>query len=253
MSNKKSAGQQRFYVNILVYTMLGFYSTLMVLHLIRLVTHWSRKSSSPSEKRTAANQLRITRAGKLSTWLKRYLTRPALAGETHAAWKAIGILPPVSMPTRYESLLIFTYFLFNIVLGSAGHDSLKSGVLKSISYRQASLALVNTAFLSLHAGRNSPIVLLADLDFRTSILMHRYIGRMTIAQVALHGSVQLYFILKNGPSILRHFWQARPIVGGFFAFLAGLIILVQSIGPLRRAFYECFRVSPYLSVYVMKN
>lgn len=93
-----------------------------------------------------------------------------------------------TLPTRFQTLFLVVYVGTNLVLLFARIDyradyNIKTAVLLN---RSGTLAVMNMLPLFLLAGRNNPLISLLKIPFDTYNLIHRWIGRVVIAEALMH-------------------------------------------------------------------
>lgn len=230
-------------LKILAITVATFYGLLGALNAWRRISQWSRSRTSAMQRvGLVRRQVNHKRSG-LKALYRQHIALPALTGDTHMRATSVLGLPPVSLPTRLEAICMSFYLFLNILLGIIQYDYANPSALTLAAHRQGMFALLNLLFLALHAGRNSAIILITGLPFSTILFVHRWLGRLVVAQVAAHGLMIMYRTASaGGAAALKAGLSVPYIQWGVVSFAVGIAIFVQTWGPFRRAFYEAFHV-----------
>ncbi|KAH8692602.1 ferric reductase like transmembrane component-domain-containing protein [Talaromyces proteolyticus] len=149
-----------------------------------------------------------------------------------------------TIPTRLETLLIFSYVVLNVVFCLITIDRSKglATSLHRLSSTSGTLAVVNLVPLVITAARNNPLIPLLRLPFDTFNLVHRWLGRTIVAEAIIHTlAVILNMGQKRGWQMVPHTLFNIPFyIFGFVATASFLVILLHSLSPFRHAFYEFF-------------
>jgi hypothetical protein len=93
-----------------------------------------------------------------------------------------------TIPTRAETIFLCTYALLNAAVCFAPINWL-DGIFPSLNDLRASsgtLAVANLVPLVILAGRNNPLISLLGIPFDTFNLVHRWIGRIIVAEGIIH-------------------------------------------------------------------
>ncbi|KIW05033.1 uncharacterized protein PV09_04189 [Verruconis gallopava] len=185
-----------------------------------------------------------------TTWwplLKRYLTYAPLWKDRHN--REIYVSENVSLgciPSRGHFLLIAMYTISNmayclVLPYSDGHTI----VLVNLRGRSGMLAALNMIPTIVFALRNNPLIGFLNTPYDTFNLFHRWLGRIVVVEGVMHTVAWIVVTHKQGS------WAAVKMgitdgphavsyMAGMVAVVAALILLVQSLSPLRHAFYETF-------------
>jgi predicted ferric reductase len=154
-----------------------------------------------------------------------------------------------TLPSRGHTLILGMYILTNLayclVLPYKNPDS--NYVWAQLRGRSGMLAALNIIPTALFALRNNPLIWMLQTPYDTFNLLHRWIGRIFIIESLVHTLAWMVVTVnqsqgkwsavrmgletgKHGPS---YTW-------GMVSMIVLLIISVQTISPLRHAFYETF-------------
>lgn len=183
---------------------------------------------------------------KLLRFFRGYIIIPTLFKE-HAAYFNCGKLIIGLLPTRSESLVILGYIVQHIYLLSSGFQydpnhclfaDMRIQKLRFFADRAGILAFANLPIIILLSTRNTICEYLTGVKYATSIMFHKWIGRIMFIDVMLHGgSYVLYSVMTKTfqNSIQMAYYQF-----GFLAFLGLITLVVFSIGYFRRYYYETF-------------
>lgn len=92
------------------------------------------------------------------------------------------------LPTRFQSLVLAGIITMNIVFCTYGIEwqGKRSAVLEHLRNRTGTLSIVNMIPLVVLAGRNNPLIWLLGIPFDVFNLVHRWFGRIVMAQAVIH-------------------------------------------------------------------
>ncbi|KAE8386669.1 ferric reductase NAD binding domain-containing protein [Aspergillus alliaceus] len=191
------------------------------------------------------DQQKFAQSNAISARLNKHVFYAPLFSVRHS--RELRLLDRVHMgiiPLRLEAILLVGYSLLNIAFFFALTDWwLGYGeTMYQIKYAAGHLCAMNLPMLVLTAGRNNPLIPLLGLQFDTFNLMHRWIGRLIIGEAVIHMACAVAGLVKEmSISKTTHLlWNVPFFITGFVALIAFLVILIQSVSPLRHSFYEVF-------------
>lgn len=185
------------------------------------------------------------RIGQLALirWFRRIVTMPALFNGKHTERNFIGGV----IPTRFESLVIFIYFVF-VVLGESvniyyydkftWYTDKKTQIARYVGDRSAVITcfIIIPAFL--FAGRNNFLLWLTGWKMSTFYAFHKWLARMAIFSAFVH-TITMFEVMKWSHSISKvkmdEWW-----IWGAIAMTSGGVIFVQSFPYLRAKLYDAF-------------
>ena len=149
-----------------------------------------------------------------------------------------------TLPSRFHALILFLYVASNIAYCCIldYRNSNTAALIAEVRGRTGVLATANMIPLVLLAARNNPAIALLKVSFDTFNLLHRWMGRIVVAEALAHtiawgtNSVQAKgmhetFALLNGDLFLQF---------GLAGVIAMVVIFFQSPSAIRHAFYETF-------------
>lgn len=149
-----------------------------------------------------------------------------------------------TLPSRFHAIILSLYIVSNVAYCCILNYRMsnKAAIIAEVRGRTGVLATVNMIPLILLAGRNNPAIALLRVSFDTFNLLHRWIGRIVIAEALAHtiawgaNSVQakgMHATFESlGGNIFLQF--------GLISVIAMVVILLQSPSAVRHAFYETF-------------
>ncbi|KAH8595865.1 ferric reductase like transmembrane component-domain-containing protein [Bisporella sp. PMI_857] len=185
-------------------------------------------------------------ASAISTSLERlllaHLIYPTIISKNHVVLRLLGETSP---PTRGQALLVLLVFLLNLLFSLLGYrihmpsviyDSSSEQIADLVANRLGVLALANLPAIVLYASRNNPFTRFADWSHTTSILMHRWIAYICVAQVVLHSVI--YFVLHL--HVLVHKFTQSYWVVGVVGTVTICIMVPASFPFVRKRWYEFF-------------
>ena len=152
-----------------------------------------------------------------------------------------------TLPSRLHFLLLGTLLISNIIycLILDYHGQSKAALIAELRGRSGHLAVINMLILVLFAARNNPLIPILSVSFDTFNLFHRWIGRIIVLESLVH---MIAWFVNNEHAIGYHGIMDVLMTDAFAqcglaAAIALLVIVVQSPGALRHAFYEIFLVT----------
>lgn len=179
------------------------------------------------------------------SWFKKEIVYAPLGDKRHNREVQIGKASNYgTIPGRAHFILLMLYLIGNlifcVVLDYNLHTRMET--IAQLRGRTGILATVNMVPLVLLAGRNNPLITMMKISFDTFNLFHRWIGRMVVLESIVH--VCAWYANKSvamkGRSVWQSFHGDTFLTVGLVATIAMCILLLQSLSPLRHAFYETF-------------
>lgn len=161
-----------------------------LLSLIRLLGTQNHKYQSipHTESEPLAKSRSILSYPK--AWLKRYLTVPAAFGD-----RCSRPLGWCTIPPRLQSLTIFVFIAFNILLCSCSYrltdgnlywPEKSAQLLRYVSDRTGIISLANFPLVWLFGMRNDALMWLTGWGFGTYNAFHRWVARVATVQAVVH-------------------------------------------------------------------
>ncbi|KAL2269448.1 hypothetical protein VTJ83DRAFT_1632 [Remersonia thermophila] len=149
-----------------------------------------------------------------------------------------------TLPSRLHALILFVYLASNVAYMFVldWNNENKYALCAEVRGRSGTLSVVNMVPLIIFAGRNNPLIGLLNVSFDTYNLLHRWIGRMSVAEVVVHFAAwAVVQVADNGWAGVRHRILHEPfIASGTVGVAAMALLLVLALSPVRHAFYETF-------------
>jgi predicted ferric reductase len=151
------------------------------------------------------------------------------------------------IPTKPQLVVIVGYVASNIAYCFAIPNQLPAQRFAEFRGRSGALAAFNLIFTILFALRNNPFIWILGVSYDTFNLFHRWTARLVILESVAHVTAFMYntyrvtYEGKSGWNSIK--WvigHSTSYQWGLTAFLAFLFLGLQSLGPLRRAFYDTF-------------
>ncbi|KAK6532404.1 hypothetical protein TWF281_006593 [Arthrobotrys megalospora] len=182
----------------------------------------------------------------LITKLYANLIDPPAFGSSHAvpALFGLGIIP-----TRGQALFILYIWAINIILSGVSYTIVSpnlwyegpQAVAISVANRVGMLSFGNLILAILYSSRNNLLLYVTNWSRSTFVLIHRWLGFLTIIQACLHSVLYLQFQVKLGTHAEE---AAYPYwYWGIIGTLGFTLILPFSILPVRQKTYEFFLAS----------
>jgi predicted ferric reductase len=149
-----------------------------------------------------------------------------------------------TLPSRLQLVLITLYMASNAAYLFILDWSEKNryAVCAELRGRSGTIALVNMVPLVILAGRNNPLIGLLKISFDTYNLLHRWLGRLVVAEIIIHTVAWAVPALAAGgwKSVHHDILHSNFIASGTAGLICLLIIFVVAYSPIRHAFYETF-------------
>ncbi|GAA6050870.1 hypothetical protein JCM3770_005748 [Rhodotorula araucariae] len=231
--------------NIFLWQCIGL---LVVLGLLRrLIT--------PRLVRTLPEPLR--RVHTLST--KHYSLAPLVGSKTLAAVplassKRLARWTTLQVPLRPDVLLLGVFLTANLLVAFTGYDvpwpngfySEEQGhlvpLVRHVADRTGVIALGATPLVFLLAARNSPFTWLIGVDFGTLQIYHRWVARVTYANVTVHMIGYSLIHLQAHEWSFVTLFQKKYLVLGWVAFFGGWVLCFGAWRRIRQIAYEAFLI-----------
>ncbi|GAA5904596.1 hypothetical protein JCM5296_005244 [Sporobolomyces johnsonii] len=157
----------------------------------------------------------------------------------------------VQIPLRRDVVLVAICVATNAYFSFSGYAMLEQFAfspdplrqfLRYFADRQGILAFGSTPLVILLAARNSPISWLTGASFSTLQIYHRWVARVTFANVFLHCAAYTYLLLRESNSSFWSLFEATYLRWGWAAFFGGVVLTFAAWRNLRHIAYEAFLV-----------
>lgn len=218
---------------------------VLVLRMLEAIWARLRQVSTVSRRREDEDAEELA-YWKTSQWrwvpgLKKHLLYAPLWKKRHNRPLRLGL---GTLPSRLFTLLIVLYLASNVaymVMLSLSNPN-RYALLAELRGRSGTLAVANMVPLVILAGRNNPLIPILKISFDTFNLLHRWLGRIVVAQVIVHTVCWLIPVLADGGwSLVRSIAVSTLFAtSGLVGAAAMLFLLLLSFSPVRHAFYETF-------------
>ncbi|KAL5047668.1 hypothetical protein BDW71DRAFT_40720 [Aspergillus fruticulosus] len=223
-----------------LFALAGGFLILFVARLAIRIRHRLRLRSILKNN----DQTTFTHRNGFMAWMNRQVFCAPLFGTRHNREFRVGHAHMGTVPLRIETVILALYiainFSFFICLVDWGEDYQEK--LYQIKYAGGHLAVMNTPGLVLAAARNNPLIPLLGISFDTFNLFHRWVGRAIVIGAIVHiAAVVAGQIAEHGFETATHIiWEVPFFIWGMIALFGFILIAIQSVSPLRHAFYEVF-------------
>lgn len=163
---------------------------LVVLSIRILEILWAklRQVSAMSVPREKQNYWKTSQWNWMPGMKKHLIYAPLLRKRHNRELRLSSALNVGTLPSRLHFVLLFFYLGSNIVymffLNWAVENKYK--FCAELRGRSGTLAIVNMVPLIIMAGRNNPLIPLLKISFDTYNLLHRWMGRIVVAEVVIH-------------------------------------------------------------------
>jgi len=178
----------------LAFVWIGLLTVLLATRCFTIVEEYRRRRAGADD----ASQHRLSKPNRFAGLIKKHLITAPLFSKRHS--KTIVISKRFDLgtvPTRFETLIIATYFGINVLLCTVYIDYTQSvkDTSATVRNRTGVLAVLNMLPLFLFAGRNNPLITLCGINYNTWNLLHRWIGRTVVIEAFAHS---LAFLVGDG-------------------------------------------------------
>lgn len=159
------------------------------------------------------------------------------------------------VPTRGQALFLTYMWGINILLLCIGYQSPSTGhvfsqeplsyisELTSVGNRFGVLSLANIPLVILFAGRNNMLLWITNWSRTTFLLLHRWIAFVSMFEAVVHTLIFLYTYASNLSGDDLSELMGKPYwIWGSIGTISLALLIVLSIQPFRRRFYETFIV-----------
>jgi predicted ferric reductase len=148
-----------------------------------------------------------------------------------------------TLPSRYHTLLLFVYVASNLAYTAVlDYNQSKYAIMASLRGRSGLLAVFNLIPTFLFALRNNPLIPILGVSYDAFNLLHRYCGRIFIFESLVHTAAWAWSTYMAGGQEQVRMSLATSVsyTWGMVGMCAFGVVLIQSVGPIRHAFYETF-------------
>jgi hypothetical protein len=152
----------------------------------------------------------FTRPNYFHSDFRRYLVdAPLFRKRHHREFKLSSAINVGTLPSRAQMLFLVGYIAASIILTTIdiNWSAPAANIYSLLIDRTGMMAVMNMIPLFLLAGRNNPLIQLTGITFDTYNLIHRWLGRIVVAEAVLHGT--LWIVKKvhskgTSPTIINH-------------------------------------------------
>lgn len=232
--------QNVFFKNVLWWSLGILVMVVLFIRLLEMVWAVLRQTnavSAPGDKQ----RYWATSQWSWMPFLKKHVIYAPLWNKRHSReFRLSGALSFGTLPSRIQGVIMALYLASNLVYIFIldWSDENRYKVCADLRGRAGSLALANVVPLVLLAGRNNPLIAILQISFDTYNLLHRWLGRIVILEVLVHGIAWLI------PTIAAGRWSAAihntSVRAGASGMMAMVVLGVASLSPIRHTFYETF-------------
>jgi hypothetical protein len=234
------------FVNILITTVLV---PVLLTLLFRLLIYFrnDRRRVSVINSCRGQNFWRRDRFSITGSVKKHFLYAPLFGSRHSRELRLTSRINLGTLPARPQLLVIIIYIASNIAYCLAIPEQLPAQRVAELRGRCGALAAFNLIFTILFTLRSNPFIRLLGVSYDTFNLFHRWTARLVILEsighvaAFMYNTYQVTYQDQDGWSSIT--WVIKHSVSyqwGLAAFIAMSFILLQSVGPLRHAFYNTF-------------
>ncbi|KAF9693098.1 hypothetical protein EKO04_008588 [Ascochyta lentis] len=235
-----------FFVNVLVATVL---LPVVIAILFRIFVYLRNDRRRISIIASCRGQ-NFWRTDRYSCWgpLKKHFLYAPLVSDRHSReLRLTSTVHAGTLPTRPQLLVISIYVASNIAYCLAVPELPPAQRFAELRGRCGALAAFNLVFTVLFALRNNPFIWILGVSYDTFNLFHRWTARLVILESIAHVAAFMYNTYRVTYRGQSGWTSIKWVLGhsvsyqwGLTAFVVFIFLLLQSLGPLRRAFYDTF-------------
>ncbi|PHH68651.1 hypothetical protein CDD80_7368 [Ophiocordyceps camponoti-rufipedis] len=218
--------------------------TVLVVRILEILWAKLRQVSAMSQPRDKQSYWKVSQWDWMPPLKKHLIYAPLLHKRHNREFRLSTAVNVGTLPSRLHSMLLMLYVGSNIAYMFALNWRVanKFAVCAELRGRSGTLAVVNMVPLIILAGRNSPLIPLLKVSFDTYNLLHRWMGRIVVAEVIVHTVAwAIPAVASSGWSVAWAQAVKSLFIGsGFWAGVAMVLLLLVSSSPFRHAFYETF-------------
>lgn len=185
-------------------------------------------------------------SGPLSGLFRRYISLSATIRRKKATELRIGIIEGL-IPSRIETILVLGWVILVSIAQAAQIRNIPNnpaftnqwqGIARMVGDRSGITCCFMFPLLVLFAARNNVLQWITRWNFATFVMYHRWISRVTMLLVLIHG---LAFTVSD---VITNNYTSRMTQGlmkwGTLACISGMLMLFQGMLFFRRRWYEVF-------------
>lgn len=189
--------------------------------------------------------------GPICRKIRKKILMPALVHRSHSEPQKFENMSLISfvIPTRVQSVLLFLYLIglvilmfipYKIYTPNFMYEHKKSELMRMVSDRAGIAAISQLPMIILFGGRNNFLTWLSGWPIDVFNVYHRWISRMAILMLIIHGVCYSTIYILNGS--YSRVWNKSYWIFGNTALISGGVMLALSIRTLRQKRYEVFLV-----------
>lgn len=196
-----------------------------------------------------APRLRFFFDGRISKFVRKNITLPALRRRTRNSRYAFNRFVECIVPSRLESLAILGFIALQIAVNGAQlyyhhgdlvFDNQGQAITRYIADRTGIVSTVLTPLLLLFGGRNNFLQWVSGWKFSTMITFHRWIARLVVMMAFVHS---IAFTWKYWTDSHKEYLEEMAkmyAIWGIVATSCGSIMVFQGMLYFRRRWYDAF-------------
>ncbi|KFA64740.1 hypothetical protein S40285_01408 [Stachybotrys chlorohalonatus IBT 40285] len=233
-----------FFVDVLWWTLGIFGFIILAVRIIEITWAQLRHVSTMSAPRDKQTYWKMAQWSWMPGLKKHILYAPLWSKRHNREIRLSSAMNMGTLPSRLHSIIVFVYVGCNIaymfVLNWANEN--RYAFCAELRGRSGTLALVNMIPLIIFAGRNNPLITILKISFDTYNLLHRWMGRLVVIEAIIHTIAwAIVAVADGGWEYVNEKLRGDIFINsGFVGTVAMFIILIQSLSPIRHAFYETF-------------
>ncbi|KAF1961944.1 ferric-chelate reductase-like protein [Byssothecium circinans] len=234
--------------------MIYFWATVIAIgismRLLSLIPNirkreWQSISTNPDSPSSPSFPKNRSTTSSAHAPLKRYITIPATFNG-----RCSQPLGWCTIPSRVQSLTIFSFVLLNVILCSVDYRVTHGNLYwpqeyiqlwRYVSDRTGIISLANFPMIWLFGMRNHVLMWITGWGYGTYNNFHRWVARVSTFQAVVHSVGYTVMIWEDGGwTLFKKYLHKHYFWNGEIATLFMCLLLIFSVYGLRRSHYEIF-------------
>ncbi|EEQ27743.1 hypothetical protein McanMca71_000242 [Microsporum canis] len=236
------------------YAMYGIWGIILILGMLNNFCSWVifrqlKRNRDDLEGNNAITHKNISGFLKplryMSSWIRTHLTIPSAFGSYH-----LRTLYGCDMPTRIDSIVIFSYWLIITILCCVNYELFAGNLYwpttniqlcRYVADRTGVLSFANLPLIWIFAGRNNIFLWATGWSFRTFSIFHRQASLATTLLAIAHSvAYTVLYFLEGGSAGYIAAYKEQWFYMGVVGTVSMSFLVIFSCLWFRRKTYEVF-------------
>lgn len=233
----------------MIWSWLAVVLTLLIYRWSRTLAREIRKVvNMGAENHNDGRQRYYSIPNRTFAFVKRHAILAPLFRKRHnREFKLSAAIEVGTLPSRLEVLFLVALVGANAAYCAITIDWHNAATFYSDAICRTGVVIAtNICALFLLAGRNNPLIYLLGISFDTYNLIHRWLGRIIVLEAIAHvgfviASIYSTMDASKANAHFKTLLATNPLfTSGAVAICAFIVLLLQTPGAIRHAFYETF-------------